>query len=447
MRGFAVAVLVLGMHAFIGCSGPKDFQPIDPDKVLFWDRQTTETGDLLRSIIQEFNDRIAETTYAHDADGNGALDSPHPKLPIEAQYSGGYSEINRKVSASIQARTVPAMAVGYQSMTVEYVLAGAVIELDPFIADPEVGLSNEELDDFFPAFLETNRYPDFGNKLYSFPFCKSVLMMYFNRSVLEEAGIDAPPSTWDAFLDQCRQIKAKTGKYAYAANIDASTVDGMIFSMGGDVVQGRTTLFDSPPALEVFRLIETLANEQLAYHIPTESYDDRDAFAQDRIAFFFRSSSHRAYIGRMMEDSRTRWGLTRIPQKDPRNPRTVLYGPNVSVFKTTPEQQRRAWEFIRYFTSRDVTVRWALGTGYLPVRKSAADHPDMKAFWQEWEYNRAAFDCLPFAVSEPNLGGWQEVRDLIEKAETAVFTGKQSDEEAARQLKKNADAVLAEFGG
>ncbi len=421
--GISLIALVL-----VSCSGSKEFKPIDAGKVLFWDRQTTETGDLLRAIIADFN-------------------TSHPGMPLEAQYSGGYSEINRKVSASIQARTLPAMAVGYQSMTVEYVLAGAVTELDTFISDPAIGLSSADLADFFPAFIETNRYPDFGGKMYSFPFCKSVLMMYFNKRVLQEAGISAPPATWAEFLEQCRQIKAKTGKFAYAANIDASTIDGMIFSMGSDVVDGRTTLFDSPAALEVFELLETLAKEQLAYHIPPESYDDRDAFAQDRIAFVFRSSSHRAYVDRLMENARDRWGMARIPQKDPANPRTVLYGPNISIFKVPEEQQRRAWEFVRYFTSRDVTVRWALGTGYLPVRKSAAEHPDMKAFWDEWEYNRAAFDCLPFAISEPNLGGWQEVRDLIEKAETAVFTGKLTAAEACRDLKKNADGVLKNFGG
>jgi len=421
--GISLIALVL-----VSCSGSKEFKPIDAGKVLFWDRQTTETGDLLRAIIADFN-------------------TSHPGMPLEAQYSGGYSEINRKVSASIQARTLPAMAVGYQSMTVEYVLAGAVTELDTFISDPAIGLSSADLADFFPAFIETNRYPDFGGKMYSFPFCKSVLMMYFNKRVLQEAGISAPPATWAEFLEQCRQIKAKTGKFAYAANIDASTIVGMIFSMGSDVVDGRTTLFDSPAALEVFELLETLAKEQLAYHIPPESYDDRDAFAQDRIAFVFRSSSHRAYVDRLMENARDRWGMARIPQKDPANPRTVLYGPNISIFKVPEEQQRRAWEFVRYFTSRDVTVRWALGTGYLPVRKSAAEHPDMKAFWDEWEYNRAAFDCLPFAISEPNLGGWQEVRDLIEKAETAVFTGKLTAAEACRDLKKNADGVLKNFGG
>ncbi|HIJ73984.1 MAG TPA: extracellular solute-binding protein, partial [Candidatus Hydrogenedentes bacterium] len=132
-----------------------------------------------------------------------------------------------------------------------------------------------------------------------------------------------------------------------------------------------------------------------------------------------------------------------IPQADPANPRTVLYGPNICIFDTTPEQKRIAWEFVKFFTSPEVSVRWALGTGYLPIRKSAAEDPALQAFWAQWEYNRAGFDCLAFARTEPNLAGWQEVRGLVENAETAILSGIQSAQDAATDLTRAADAVLA----
>ncbi|MBN2307670.1 MAG: ABC transporter substrate-binding protein [Candidatus Hydrogenedentes bacterium] len=426
-RHSSVAVTVCLLVTIVACNpggGESGFRPMEPGKVLFWDRQTTETADLLRKMIDEFNT---------------GREGP----AVEAQYAGDYSDIFRKVRASIQARAVPDMAVAYQSMTSEYVRAGACLPLDPFMADPAAGLSSEELGDFFPVVLETNRLPQFGGKMYSFPFCKSVLMMYFNKRVLAEAGIQQAPATWDEFLEQCRQIKAKTGKSAYAVSVDASTIDGMVYSRGGDVIDGNTTLFDSPPAMDVFRLLETLAKEELAYQIPPGSADDKVAFSQDRVAFVFRSSSHRTNMTLLMEGNLDRWGIARLPQADPAKPTTVLYGPNICIFDTTPEQSRVAWDFVRFFTSRENTVRWALATGYVPIRKSAADHPEMKKFWDAWEYNRTAFDCLPFARSEPTCAGWQEVRGLIEDAETAVLSQLRSADEAARELKKAADAVLA----
>ena len=59
------------------------------------------------------------------------------------------------------------------------------------------------------------------------------------------------------------------------------------------------------------------------------------------------------------------------------------------------------------------------------------------------ERARRAFDVLPYARPEPNIAGWQEVRDLISEAVTAVINKQQGPTEAARTLKKKADAVIA----
>ncbi|MCL4215661.1 MAG: ABC transporter substrate-binding protein [Candidatus Hydrogenedentes bacterium] len=410
-------LLVLMTVLAASCGGDRGYQPLDAGYVLFWDRQTEETADLMQELVAEFN-------------------ANHEGLPVKAEYVGGYDDIFRKLSTAIEARTLPAMAVGYQSMTSEYVQAEAVVSLQPFIVDPDTGLSEAELDDFFPVIIESNTYDEFGGEMYSFPFAKSVLMLYFNKEVLAEAGHGVPPATWDEFLAQCRDVKSEIGKYAMAVSVDASTVNGMIYSMGGDVLREDQTLFSSPEALRVFKLFETLATEELAYMIQPGSYKDREVLAQGEIAFMMRSSSHKLYVDELLPD-RSKWGMAAIPQADPANPHTVLYGPNISILAVPQEQQKTAWEFIKFFTSRPITVRWALETGYMPIRKSAAEDPDLQAFWQEWEYNRAAYDCLPFARTEPNLAGWQEVRKLIEKAQTAVLTGVQSAEDA--------DAVLARW--
>lgn len=404
----------------------RTFQPLETDKALLWDRQTTETAEVLRGLVDEFNKGRAG-------------------VPVETQYIGGYGEIYRKVTASIEAGKLPAMAASYENMTSAYARAGAVVPLDPFIEDPELGYTPEELNDFFPVVMEINRYPQLDNKMYSFPYTKSVLMLYFNENVLREAGLEGPPRTWDDFLAQCRQVKARTGKTPYALNVDASAVDGMIYSMGGEIVEGNRTLFDQPPALRVFELLETLAKEQLCYQITPGTFDDEAAFAQDKVAFQMRTSAGRVSVLRLKGGTQG-WGMSILPQADPEHPQTVLFGANISVFNVPEEQQKASWQFIKFFTSPDVNVRWALATGYLPIRKSAAEDPRMQAFWNEWKYNRAAFDCLPYARPEPKFVGWEKIRTHIEDAETAVITGLKSGRDAALELKRKADAVLREQG-
>ncbi len=153
-------ILVCGTGCFF--YNKAEFVPINDSQVVFWDRQTAESATFIRTKADEFN-RL------------------YPGLPVKVERAGNYTEIFRKVSASIQARKLPALAVSYESMTSEYIPTGAVVPIDEYINDPEIGLSQEELKDFFPAVIEANRYPTFDNKLYSFPLakeCARVVLQY-----------------------------------------------------------------------------------------------------------------------------------------------------------------------------------------------------------------------------------------------------------------------------
>ncbi len=426
-NGALLAALAIGAAAIAGCGGgggASGYRPVNPDAAVFWDRQTTETAALLQDIVTAFN-------------------AQYDGMPIRVERAGGYEDIHRKVLASLRAGVVPALAVGYPNTTMEYVRADAVVALDEFIHDPAHGFTEADLADFYPATLEMNRYPQFGGRMYSFPFAKSVLMLYFNRAILRAAGIEAPPATWDEFLAQCRQVKEKTGKYAYAIDVDCSTFNGMMLSMGGEVYADGQTLYDSPAAVRAFRLYQTLAREGVAYQI-AGGYDDDIALTQGAVAFTMRSSAASSGIADVMKDRMDEWGMARIPQDDPARPATVLYGPNFVLFKTTPEQQRAAWAFIKYFTSVENSARWTLDTGYLPVRKAAAAHPEVQRLWAEKPYRKVTFECLPFARPEPNAPGWHEVRDLVERALADVIAGRLDAEAAAARLKRDADTALQE---
>lgn len=402
----------------------REFKPLDANAAVFWSRQTTESAELLRRLAEQFN-------------------AQHDGPDIKVVHGGGYTDIYRKTSASIQAGVLPALSVAYESMTTEYVTAGAVQSLEPFLNHPEYGLSEVGLADFFPAVLETNRYPQFGNAMYSFPFAKSVLVLYFNREVMAAAELDAPPATWDAFLEQCRRIRAKTGGHAYALDVDASTFNAIVFSMGGEVYRDGKVLYDSPASVKALDLLATLTREKLAYQIPKGTFDDEAALAAGKVAFTLRTSAGKASVERLFGGENERWGIARLPQADPDTPATVLFGANVVVFNTVPAHEEAAWRFLTYFTSPEVCVEWALATGYLPVRKSALESPALEAYLDRWEYNRVPYDSLDFARSEPSVAGWQTVRGLIENAVTAVITGMQSPEAAAAELTAKANAALA----
>ena len=94
IRTTAASVL-LGLVAatFAGCGKPAGpvsaagFAPLDAEAALLWDRQTTESGQLLRTIGDEFNQQWKG-------------------LPIKIERAGSYGEIFRKTTASIAGSSV-----------------------------------------------------------------------------------------------------------------------------------------------------------------------------------------------------------------------------------------------------------------------------------------------------------------------------------------------------
>ncbi len=408
-----------------GCFFPSNegFAPLNPSHVVFWDRQTAESAVFIKAKANEFNER-------------------YPGLPIKVEKAGGYAEIFRKVSASIQAQKLPALSVSYESMTSEYIPTGAVVPMDEYLNSPEIGISEEDFADFFPAVITANRYADFGNKLYSFPLAKSVLVLYYNRDVLMESGISGVPITWDDFYQHLQKVKMKTGKKGFAISIDCSTVSAMIYSFGGEIVKGRETLFNSPETVRVFSFLQRLIKEDLAYVITPGTFDDQIAFAKGEIAYMIRSSSLRIALELLEKERTFHWGIAPLPYATGFRPVTVLFGPNITIFKTTPEQQKRAWLFVRFMTSKENVVNWAIETGYIPIRRSSAENPKLQRFWKEKPYAKVPFECLQFARPEPNLSGWQQVRDMVESAELEVLTLMDTPENVCKKLEKKANAIL-----
>ncbi len=391
-------------------------------KLVFWHTRRGDQQKALEAICADFG-------------------KAHPGVQVLPEYQGNYGDLNKKIRASIQAKSLPALTVAYESHVTEYMTNGVVRPLDDLVTDPAVGLSKEELAAIPEAYLQSNRFAQFENKLLSFPFTKSNLVMYFNRDLLKKSGFDKPPTTWEEFETQAAAISKSLGGPAWAFAADPSTLDGMIYSFGGQLVgaDNLSTEFGSPAAVAMLSLLKRMAAaRQLVEAVGDEA---SGLFTSQRAAFYLDTSSTRSRLETDIA-GKFDWGITIIPHAVGVAPVTVMYGPNVCIFKASPEQEKAAWEFIKYFVSPEVTGRWARETGYLPVTRRAIDLPEMKSFYESNARARAVWDILPSAKPEPNLLGWQEVRDHLQEAAHTVISGSAAPQSVAAELKRKSDQAL-----
>jgi multiple sugar transport system substrate-binding protein/sn-glycerol 3-phosphate transport system substrate-binding protein len=383
-----------------GAGSPVDQVSISsPVEVTLWHTQTGPQEAKLKQIIADF-------------------EAKNPNIKIRAELQDGYTNLFKKVSSAIQGGGLPELAVSYESMVSEYQLANVVAPLENYINSQKYGLTAEDLADFYPLYITSNQYPEFGGQMLSFPFTKSVLVMYYNADKLKEAGLEVP-KTWDQFAAACKRFTGDTK--GYAMRIDASTFNGAVYSRGGKLISDdqKRWQFGEQAGQEYLSLIQDLVKSGCAY-IPEGRNADQQAFAQGQAIFTMGSSSGLPFYQRAVnEGAKFNWNVAMIPQGSATGtPVTTSYGANIAMFnKSTPEKQLAAWLFVKYFTTTEVNADWSTASGYLPVRKSAANTDVVKQQFERLPaYRVAVTEIQQYARPETTVKGTQDTRTFIEDA-------------------------------
>jgi multiple sugar transport system substrate-binding protein len=111
------------------------------------------------------------------------------------------------------------------------------------------------------TFLDTVRHSaKVGGKAYGVPFRSNTTALWYNKDLFAQAGLTAPPATWDELRHHAKKLTtAGHAGFCFAA---APTEEGtftllpLIWQAGGDVA----TIGDQP-SIDALRLVNTLVNE------------------------------------------------------------------------------------------------------------------------------------------------------------------------------------------
>ena len=391
------------LSAAAGQGSPVDSVTISkPVTINFWHTQTGPNADKLNALIKDF-------------------ESKNPNITVNAQYIGNYNDLFQKIQTSIAGGQAPDIAVAYENQVAEYQAAGAVIPLEDYVKSKNYGLTQADYNDILSAYRYDNIYPNIKNGLYSFPFTKSVLVMYYNADALKAAGASGPPTTWDEFHKDAL-ASTKNGMKGYAISIDASLFDMMVPSFGGQIMNDTQTkyTFNSDAGAQALSLLESMVKDGSAYQI-AKQFDDQNDFGSGKAEFTLSSSAGLSFYKQAVDQgAKFTWGVAVPPHGAGQQPVTDAYGANVTVFKSTPEKQLAAWLFVKYFTSKEINPDWSTATGYLPIRTSGFSDPRVLAKIQSLPQYKAALDIQQYGVPEPSPRGSDAARTHIADMMTAA---------------------------
>lgn len=396
--------------------------------VAFWHGQSGVVGDKLNELVAKFN-------------------SSH-KIQVQATFQGNYDQLYQKVVSAIQAGTVPDVAmVSGPPQTAQYWKAKALTPVQQFVDSPD-GFTKDQLGDFVGALLDDNSLPVNGKKtLVSWPFSKSLALLYYNPDILKAAGVSVP-KTWDELRGALKTVKAKTDAQPLAYTPDVYYFFlPYLWSAGGEVLasDGSKAAFNSPEGLAALQYQADLVLTDKTAQV-TSGFDWQNPFAQGKVAFAVSTSVSRPFIEQAMPKDKTfKVGMAPLPA-GPKGGATDLFGNNLVIFsKAQPDNQRAAWLFMKWLTEVDQTVWWSLASGYMPLRQSALNAPDFKAAAEKDDRVLVAINALKTGHGIPGNPDWQKIQPVLGDMVTKTLLGKAGAKDAIVEAEKKINDILAGY--
>ncbi len=436
MRAAILATLVLLTAACTEAApGPPrqsteaDITLSGPVSITLWHALSGPQQAVLDAMVGKFN----------ETNGKG--------ITVTAQYQGNYTQLYGRTLAAIQAGTLPDLGHAYDSHVADFAKTGVVVDLGPYKDSPKNGLTRQSQDDIYRSYYEANTFPQFGNKLLSWPFTKSVAVMYVNEDVLNDIGRPVP-RTWVEFEATAKAAtkkdsSGKTTRYGFGYNSDAAYFDAQIVARGGKLMaaDNKTVAWDGPEGLGVLQMYDRMSKDGSAYS--PKGNDWETDLASGKLAFYFSSTSLLPFAKDLADRTGAKWSIANLPQADPASAKTVQFGANVAIFKSTTERQLASWLFIKWLSDTDQTARLAATSYFMPVRASAADSQVLKDYWAKVPQGKQSFDLIKLSSPESNVRGQQEVRDVvIFNMVGDVIVGRSAPEAAIAAAATKANQIL-----
>lgn len=357
----------------------------------------------------------------------------NPNIDISVDYIA-YDSLKQKILTSAKSGDYDITMVD-QPWTAQFANAN-------ILQKPPEELSSEKQDDIFEPFLEG---ASFDGELYAMPWKNDAKFLYYNKSMLEEAGYDSPPSTWSELEEQSQAMKdegiVETPLVWSWSQSEALVVDYTLMSgaFGGELVKDQKASFNTENNIEALSFMNESIESDITNSNSTEfqEQDVQDTFINENAAFALNWSF--MYEEVKNSDIADDLGVALVPGSEEVNSATVNGGEGLGITSGS-EHPEEAWDFIQYMTSKDVQKNHVGIT--LPIWKSL--YEDEKVREQNPELVDLYSEQFEYLVSRPQLAAYGDLSQNMQVELQKTLAGDQEPKTTLQKLQKQSEELLSE---
>lgn len=301
---------------------------------------------------------------------NGIAESfkaTHPDVTVKFETIPA-ADYTQKLTFQLAGGNPPDLGWMMEDAAPTFEAAGVLMDLGPTLQKAE----GYDFADFSPAAMGLWQN---GDSVYGVPFSTSPFMIYFNKSLFDEAGLEDPlqlaaKGEWnmDKFQEAAKTLKEKTGKWGfefkdgqgYGSRIMHALMPP-IRAYGGDAWADGECGFNKPEAVAAVQQLHDMVFKDKSIVPPGEQGDYFSGSSAMTINQISRASK--------MPEAGFDWGIAPLPS-GPAGEAPVIGQAAIVVFERG-DQKDLAAEFVAHMTNKENVAKMA--QFFPPARKSVLD--------------------------------------------------------------------------
>ncbi|MGD6870974.1 ABC transporter substrate-binding protein [Sutcliffiella horikoshii] len=420
---FAAACSSNNSTANNNSEGTGDSDSNEQVEIEFWTMQLSPTfDDYINGVIADFEE-----------------ENPNVKVKwVDVPWG----DMETKILTSVASKTAPDVANLNPQFAAKLAELDALVNMDEMVPD-------DVRSQYFEGVWASNT---FDGKTFGIPWYLSSQVTMYNTDIFEEAGLDTEkaPSTFEELKTVAKEIKDKTGKYAFFPALDGSHLLESMVMMGVDLTNEDMTkaTFNTAEGKEAFQFfVDLYEGGYIPREVLTEGHSKAvDLYQAGEIAIL---ASGPQFLTIVEENAPDILAATKTaPIITGKTNKKNVAAMNLVVPKQS-EHQQAAVDFSIFMTNAENQVEFDKLTAILPSIETALDDP----FFNELPAEPTPIDEARIVSASqlkdsevliPPMSNFEDLRTAMNEALHAAMLGQMTVDEALAQAEAKWNEILAQ---
>ncbi|MFB5190623.1 ABC transporter substrate-binding protein [Alicyclobacillus fastidiosus] len=400
-------------------------------QLTYWNMWSGQWEQVVQKMVDQFN-------------------ATHPNIHVNMLAVPSASG-DQKLLTAIAAGNPPDVFTEWNASIGQFAAKGAVMNLDKFMTGKYAGLKNW----FYPAVTKFGTYD--GN-LYAMPWTENTFDLYYNKTMLKEAGLnpnDPPTTLAQLWSDQDKEWKFGNGGVVTQMGFYPSQNFEQLMPVFG---LSDTDLYHDGK----YDLLNAKAENDMSWIAQYKKYPysqvsaftsglnsaaggSTDAFDIGKAGFTISGMWEMGQI--QQDDPSLDYGVVPIPAAPGGNANATWINGNYNMIPTGSKHPQQAFEFISWLAGYE-NAAWAAEAyptgGWVPNSPEITKQPAYQKWLSQDPTRKQFVDVLdnPKDTTDPVTPAAMLYQTQLVNAEDYVLQGKKSVQQALSDLQNQANQEL-----